>query len=68
VTPYPAGLTRREVQVLRLVAAGLEDAKVAEGLGVSTRTVNAHLHTIYDKLKISNRSAAVRFVLDNHLV
>src|SRR5205085_11446503 len=40
---YPAGLTTREVEVLRLVAQGLTDAQVAEQLVISPRTVNTHL-------------------------
>jgi len=47
---YPAGLTTREVEVLRLVAQGLTDAQVAERLVVSAHTVHAHLHSIYGKL------------------
>jgi DNA-binding CsgD family transcriptional regulator len=65
---YPAGLTAREVDVLRLVAQGLTDAQVAEKLVVSPRTVNAHLSSIYSKLGISSRTAATRFAIDHHLV
>src|SRR5207245_872812 len=42
-TPSPAGLTAREVEVLRLVAQGLTDAQVADQLVLSPRTVNWHL-------------------------
>ena len=65
---YPAGLTVREVEVLRLVAQGLTDAQVAEQLVISPRTVNWHLTTIYSKLQISSRSAATRFAIEQHLV
>src|SRR5947209_14711960 len=44
---HPAGLTAREVEVLRLVAQGLTDAQVAEKLVISPRTVNWHLTAIY---------------------
>jgi predicted ATPase/DNA-binding CsgD family transcriptional regulator len=64
----PAGLTVREVEVLRLVAQGLTDAQVAEQLVISPRTVNWHLTTIYSKLQISSRSAATRFAIEQHLV
>ncbi len=64
---YPAGLTTREVEVLRLVAAGLTDARIAETLVLSPRTVNTHLRSIYAKLGISSRSAATRFALEQHL-
>ncbi len=65
---YPAGLTAREVDVLRLVAQGLTDAQVAEKLVVSPRTVNWHLTSIYGKLQVSSRSAATRYAIEHHLV
>ena len=65
---YPAGLTAREVDVLRLVAAGLPDARIAEQLVISPRTVNTHLRSIYAKIGVSSRSAATRFALEQHLV
>ena len=64
----PAGLTAREVEVLRLVAQGLSDREVAERLVVSPRTVNAHLTSIYSKLGVSSRAAATRFAVEHHLV
>ena len=64
---YPAGLSAREVEVLRLVAAGLTNAQVAERLFLSPRTINAHLTTIYGKLGVSSRAAAIRFALDHGL-
>ncbi|MCC7354799.1 MAG: tetratricopeptide repeat protein [Anaerolineae bacterium] len=64
---YPAGLTAREVEVLRLVAEGLTDAQVAEKLVISIRTVNAHLSSIYSKLGVSSRSAATRYALEHNL-
>jgi DNA-binding CsgD family transcriptional regulator/tetratricopeptide (TPR) repeat protein len=64
---YPAGLTAREVEVLRLVAAGMTDARIAETLILSPRTVNTHLRSIYAKLGISSRSAATRFAITQHL-
>jgi predicted ATPase/class 3 adenylate cyclase/DNA-binding CsgD family transcriptional regulator len=65
---YQAGLTRREVEVLRLVAQGLTDAQVAERLVVSAHTVHAHLRSIYAKLEVTSRAAATRFAVDHHLV
>jgi predicted ATPase/DNA-binding CsgD family transcriptional regulator len=65
---YPADLTEREVEVLRLVARGLSDAQVAEILVISPRTVNAHLRSIYSKLNITSRHAATLFALEHHLV
>jgi predicted ATPase/DNA-binding CsgD family transcriptional regulator len=65
---YPAGLTTREVEVLRLVAEGLTDAQVAEKLVISLRTVNAHLTSIYQKIHVSSRGAATRYALEQQLV
>jgi len=65
---YPAGLTAREVDVLRLVATGLTDAQVAEKLVLSPRTVSTHLSSIYNKLGVTSRSAATSFAFQNHLV
>jgi len=64
----PAGLSAREVEVLRLVADGLTDAQVAEQLVISPRTVNWHLSVIYSKLGVSSRAAATRFALVHELV
>ncbi len=67
-TTYPGGLSEREVDVLRLVAAGLTNAQAAEKLVVSPFTINAHLRSIYSKLGITSRSAVIRFAIDNNLV
>ena len=64
----PAGLTVREMEILRLVAQGLTDAQVAEKLVISTRTVSWHLTTIYSKLAVSSRSAATRYAIEQHLL
>jgi ATP/maltotriose-dependent transcriptional regulator MalT len=63
-----AGLTAREVEVLRLVAEGLTDAQVAERLVLSRRTVHAHLGSIYGKLGVNSRSAATRFAVEHGLL
>ena len=65
---YPDGLTAREVDVLRLVAQGWTDAQIAEELVISTRTVNAHLTSIYRKIRVSSRHAATHYALTQHLV
>jgi DNA-binding NarL/FixJ family response regulator len=61
---YPAGLTTREVEVLRLVAEGLTDAEVAARLFLSPRTVSTHLRAIYGKLDVSSRTAAARLAAE----
>lgn len=67
VAPYPQGLTRREAEVLRLVASGLTDAQVAGKLVISPRTVHTHLNSIYSKLGVTSRSAATRYAIEHHL-
>ncbi len=65
---YPAGLTAREMEVLRLVAQGLSDTQVAEQLVISPRTVNWHLTSIYSKLGVSSRAAATRYAIEHQMV
>ena len=65
---YPAGLTRREAEVLRLVAAGLSNAELADRLHVSVNTIESHLRAIYGKIGVTRRSAATRFALEHNLV
>jgi len=64
---YPAGLTAREVEVLRLLAGGLTDLQIAEKLILSPRTVHAHISSIYSKLGVTSRSAATRYAIEHHL-
>ncbi|MFW6074492.1 MAG: LuxR C-terminal-related transcriptional regulator, partial [Chloroflexota bacterium] len=56
---YPAGLSMREVEVLELVAEGLTNAEVADHLFIGTRTVGSHLRSVYNKLGVNSRAAAV---------
>ncbi|MGH3087502.1 MAG: tetratricopeptide repeat protein [Rubrobacteraceae bacterium] len=63
-----AGLTRREIEVLRLVAKGLTNAEAAEKLYVSPRAINWHLTSIYRKVGAGSRAAAIRFAVENGLV
>jgi DNA-binding CsgD family transcriptional regulator len=63
----PAGLTRRELDVLRLVADGLTDVAIAERLFISPRTVGQHLRSVYAKLGVSSRAAATRFAVEHSL-
>ncbi|HEX6481202.1 MAG TPA: LuxR C-terminal-related transcriptional regulator [Ktedonobacteraceae bacterium] len=64
---YPAGLTAREVEVLRLLARGLTDQQIADKLVLSPRTVHAHISSIYSKLAVTSRSAATRYAIEHHL-
>ena len=64
----PGGLTARELEALRLVAAGSADPEVAESLLVSVRTLHAHTRSIYRKLGAGSRSAATRYAMERELV
>jgi ATP/maltotriose-dependent transcriptional regulator MalT len=55
-----AALTAREIEVLRLLQQDLSNPQIAERLVVSRRTVDAHLRSIYDKLGVKSRAAAIR--------
>jgi predicted ATPase/DNA-binding CsgD family transcriptional regulator len=59
VTPAPAGLTRREMEVLRLVAEGMSNQQIAESLVLSEHTVHRHISNVLGKLGVSSRTAAV---------
>ena len=57
----PAGVTRREEEILRLVAEGHSNADVARMLWIAEQTVKFHLSNIYRKLNVSNRTEASRW-------
>jgi DNA-binding CsgD family transcriptional regulator len=67
-TSFPGGLSAREVEVLRLVAAGLTNRAIAEALTISERTVDRHVSNIYTKLDLSTRAAATAFAYEHGLV
>ena len=56
----PVRLTKREIEVLTLIAHGNSSKEAAEQLFVSKRTVDFHLANIYDKLQVNNRVQAFR--------
>jgi DNA-binding CsgD family transcriptional regulator len=64
---YPAGLSTREAEVLKLVARGLTNARVANELFISPNTVNRHLNSVYRKLGVSSRAAATRYASEHDL-
>lgn len=53
------GITPRQGEILAWVAAGDRDQAIGQRLGVSARTVHAHLRAIFQQLKVDNRTAAV---------
>jgi ATP/maltotriose-dependent transcriptional regulator MalT len=61
----PAGLTRRELDVLTAIAGGGTNRQVAQQLAISDKTVGRHLANIYAKLGVSSRTAAVSWAFDN---
>jgi HD-GYP domain-containing protein (c-di-GMP phosphodiesterase class II) len=65
---WPAGLTTREVEVLRLVAQGRSNRGIADGLCISEKTVRNHVEHIYTKLAVSNRTGASLFAVEHGIV
>jgi DNA-binding CsgD family transcriptional regulator/tetratricopeptide (TPR) repeat protein len=63
-----SGLTRRERQVLRLVAAGATNKAIGEELSISGRTVERHVSNIFDKLGVSSRAAATAAAYERQLL
>jgi DNA-binding NarL/FixJ family response regulator len=66
--PDAYGLTPRELEVLRLVAAGKSNREIASALVISEHTVARHLQNIFAKVRVSSRTAAGAFAFDHDLV
>ena len=64
----PAGLTEREVEVLRLVARGERNKAIAAQLGISPKTVGNHVQHIYEKAAVNSRAAAALFAMEHRLL
>jgi len=60
---WPAGLTRREVEVLRLIAAGRSNRAIAQALFISPNTVLHHVSSIFAKLGVANRAEAAAYAI-----
>lgn len=65
---WPAGLTDREVEILRLLARGETRRRMADHLVLSEHTVRHHLEHIYEKVGVKTRVAATLFALENNLL
>jgi DNA-binding CsgD family transcriptional regulator len=65
---HPAGLTRRELQVLRLVSTGKTNKVIASELSLSEKTVDRHLSNILTKLNVPSRSAATAYAYQHKLI
>jgi len=66
--PRPQSVTDREMEVLRLAARGHTNKQIANDLGLSGRTVQAHLRNIFKKLEVSSRTEAVISGLDKGIL
>jgi DNA-binding NarL/FixJ family response regulator len=66
-TTLPAGLTAREVEVLRLLALGLTTREIGERLVISRKTVEHHVEHVYTKIGVSTRGAAALFAIQHGL-
>ncbi len=64
---WPAGLTSREVEVLKLLVRGLSNKEIAEQLVISRRTAGSHVEHIYTKIGVSNRARASLFAMKHGL-
>jgi HD-GYP domain-containing protein (c-di-GMP phosphodiesterase class II) len=66
--PPPAGLTEREIEVLRLVARGLSNREIGDRLFISSRTAEHHVQHLYAKIGVSSRAAAALFAMEHGLL
>lgn len=65
---WPAGLSDREVEVLRLLARGRSEKQIAKALFISPGTVHTHVVHIYEKIGVSTRAGAALFAMENDLL
>lgn len=61
-------LTKREREVLYLLAQGLTNSQIAQRLVVSTSTVDTHIRSIYNKVGVSSRVQATRYAIEHKLL
>ncbi|CAA9569352.1 MAG: hypothetical protein AVDCRST_MAG88-2191 [uncultured Thermomicrobiales bacterium] len=64
---YPAGLSAREAEVLRLIAAGLGNPEIADALSLSVRTVERHVENLYRKIDVHGRAEATAYAFHRGL-
>ena len=65
---FPAGLTQREVEVIRLIAGGKTDRQIAETLIISVNTVGNHVRSILNKTNAANRAEAAAYAIQHSLM
>jgi HD-GYP domain-containing protein (c-di-GMP phosphodiesterase class II) len=66
-TPWPAGLTDRQVEVLRLIAQGRSNREIAAELSITEKTARNHVEHVYAKLGVTNRTQASLAAIDSGL-
>jgi DNA-binding CsgD family transcriptional regulator len=62
-----AGLTARQLEVLRLVTRGLSNREIGRALGISSRTVDRHVADVYTRIGVTSRAAAALFTIEHGL-
>jgi HD-GYP domain-containing protein (c-di-GMP phosphodiesterase class II)/DNA-binding CsgD family transcriptional regulator len=65
---WPAGLSQREVEVLRLIARGRTNKEAAAALHVSPKTIGRHVENLYTKIGVQSRAAAAVFAMEHRLL
>ena len=65
---HPAALSRREVEVLRLVAEGLTTREIADRLYISAKTADHHIQHVYTKIGVSNRASAALWAFQHDVI
>jgi DNA-binding NarL/FixJ family response regulator len=65
---FPAGLTGREVEVLRLLVRGRSERQIAAELFIAASTVHTHITHLYDKAGVSTRAGAAVFAMEHGLI
>lgn len=66
--PEKRALTKRETEIVRLVADGFKNREVAEKLGISVKTVETHRANIMNKLALRNLAELIRYAIQKGLV
>jgi len=64
----PAGLTKREAEVVGMLARGMQTKQVAVALGISVKTADRHIRNAYGKIGVSTRAGATLFAMEHGLV
>jgi DNA-binding NarL/FixJ family response regulator len=65
---WPAGLSDREIDVLRLIARGRTNKEVAAALYLSAKTVGRHVENLYAKIGVNSRAGAAVFAMEHRLL